>query len=206
MSYIDITKTLSESMNVWPGDSPFSYKSTMSITNGDSVNVGKIEMSTHTGTHLDAPYHYDKSGQKIDEIPIDAVCGECLVVDAVGVDWIDESIVENLNLNGVKKILFKTTVNKEGHSYENFPIFSENVPRILKQMGVGLIGTDAPSVDPLTSKELLAHHAFRVEGIYILEGVDLSDVVPNIYELIALPLKLKDGDGSPLRAVLKEIK
>lgn len=205
MSYIDITKTLVESMNVWPGDSPFKFQSTMSINNGDSVNVGKVEMSTHTGTHLDAPNHYDEKGLTIDEISINDVCGDCLVVNAVGFHVIDESFVAKIKAKGVKKILFKATESKEGYGYDKFPVFSEDAASLLSDRGVNLIGTDAPSVDPLTSKTLDAHHACRKGGIFILEGLDLHEVVPGFYELTALPLKLKGGDGSPVRAVLKEI-
>jgi arylformamidase len=206
MSYIDITKTLSEKMNVWPGDSPFKFQATMSINNGESVNVAKVEMSTHTGTHLDAPYHYDETGLTIDEIPLDAVCGDCLVVDAVGYHVIDETLVGKINSKGVKKILFKTTKNKEGHGYDDFPVLSESAAQLLSDKGVCLIGTDAPSIDPLTSQSLDAHHACRKGGIFILEGLDLHAVVPGFYELFALPLKIKGGDGSPVRATLKEIK
>ncbi|MFP3472983.1 hypothetical protein R0J90_23275, partial [Micrococcus sp. SIMBA_144] len=65
-----------------------------------------------------------------------------------------------------------------------------------------LIGVDLPSVDPLDSKDLKAHHSLRECDIGILEGIDLSHVDPGVYELVALPLPLKEGDGSPVRAVL----
>ncbi|PYZ94559.1 arylformamidase [Salipaludibacillus keqinensis] len=205
MPYIDITKTLKEKMDVWPGDSPYTYQSTMSISKGDTVNVGKIEMSSHTGTHLDAPYHYDQKGMTIDEIPLEGVCGECLVVDARDHPIIKEDDILRLDLKGIKKILFKTTADIHGHKYEDYPVFSEKAATVLGEKGVQLIGTDAPSVDPLTSKTLPAHHAFRKGDVLILEGLALHHVDPGTYELIALPLKIQQGDGSPVRAVLKEM-
>ncbi|WP_416149760.1 cyclase family protein [Salipaludibacillus sp. HK11] len=206
MKYIDITRPLFEGMKVWPGDYDFKFTSSMSIRKGDNVNVGKIEMSTHTGTHLDAPYHYDEDGITIDEIPLDAVCGECLVVETGTVSVIDEEVINTMDLKGITKILFKTTKNEEVYNYDHFPVISEKAAISLSEIGVQLIGTDAPSVDPLTSKSLDAHHAFKRGGVFILEGVDLHHVAAGIYDLIALPLKLEGGDGSPVRALLKEIK
>jgi len=152
MSYIDISKILSEKMNIWPGDSPFKFQATMAMKKGDSVNVAKVEMSTHTGTHLDAPYHYDENGLTIDEIPIEAVCGDCVVVDAIGCHVINETVMDKIKLKGVKKVLFKTTDRKEGYGYDHFPVFSVSAARMLSDLGITLIGTDAPSVDPLQVK------------------------------------------------------
>jgi arylformamidase len=81
--------------------------------------------------------------------------------------------------------------------------FAPDVPAYLHAQGIGLIGVDMPSVDHLESKELPAHHGFLTHDIYILEGLDLAQVAPNDYELIALPLKLTEADGSPVRALLR---
>ncbi|SER42822.1 cyclase family protein [Salipaludibacillus aurantiacus] len=206
MSYIDITRSLSSDMAVWPGDQPFEYDPTMAILQGDSVNVGRVVMSTHTGTHIDAPYHYDEKGMRVDEIPLESVSGECIVVEAVNLLVIEESFLQNIDFKGTRKVLFKTTSSERGHSYDSFPVFTEEAALLLGEKGVELAGIDAPSVDPLESKTLPAHHAFKEAGTFILEGLDLHHVQPGIYELTAFPLKLKGGDGSPVRAVLKEIK
>lgn len=201
---LDITKTLENGMKIWPGDTEFSYTSTMAIKAGDAVNVGKLELSTHTGTHLDAPYHYDETGLRIDQIPLQITCGECIVLEVVNEKVIRKEHVAGVDFKGIKKVLFKTTTNKEGHDYEDFPVFSTDIVPYLKECEVHLIGTDAPSVDALTSKTLDAHHAFKRENIYILEGLELFNVDPDIYYLTALPLKLKNGDGCPVRAILSK--
>ncbi|RKL67538.1 hypothetical protein CR203_09315 [Salipaludibacillus neizhouensis] len=201
----DITKTMENGMKVWPGDIHFSYTSLAAIRDGDAVNVGKLEMSTHTGTHLDAPYHYDQDGIGIDEIPLDILCGNCIVIELFNVHTITKDHLTSLNFKGVEKVLFKTTQLKEGHSYQDFPVFSKDSAPFLKEMGVHLIGTDAASVDPLNSKNLEAHHSFKETNIFILEGLELFQVEPGFYHLTALPLKLKGGDGCPVRAILSSI-
>jgi arylformamidase len=77
-----------------------------------------------------------------------------------------------------------------------------DVPAWLGARGVKLVGLDVPSVDHLTSQDLVLHHACDAAGLVILENLDLRAVEPGVYELIALPLRIRGGDGSPVRAVL----
>ncbi|WP_179298777.1 arylformamidase [Evansella halocellulosilytica] len=204
MSWIDISQTLNEDMDVWPGDTPFQYEKTMSLNRGDSVNVSSITMSSHTGTHMDAPYHYDEKGIKIDEVPLEYFHGETLVIHVPEKKMIERKDIVNVDFKGVKKVLFKT--KEEGKvSYDNYAVLSPELAPYLKENNIHLIGIDSPSVDPLTSKDLLAHHALKQENILIIEGLQLQHVKSGFYELYAFPLKIKGGDGCPVRAVLKEV-
>ncbi|WP_444685645.1 cyclase family protein [Alkalicoccus luteus] len=199
--WMDISRELHEGMNVWPGDAPFHKSGTMSMEKGDSVNVSKISMSVHTGTHADAPYHYSREGSGISEIDINRFSGPALVVGT------DEWPVLTINAfqkqlpAGVRHVLFKTAA-KPG-SYESFPVMDPALIHALGEQGVQLIGTNAPSVDPLESKDLPAHHACLEEDILILEGLNLH-IEPGLYELVAFPLKLHGADGSPVRAALRK--
>ncbi|MBM7094595.1 cyclase family protein [Bacillus sp. H-16] len=206
MKFIDITQTLRENMNVWPGDTAFSYEPMLETKKGDSVNVGRITMSSHTGTHIDAPFHVNGEEKTMDELSLDLFTGEAMVIELDNIKTIDSSYIESIPLNGVKKVLFKTTSRPGGHSYEDYPEVAPALADFLKQAGVHMIGVDFPSVDPLTSKELKAHHALNKAGIIILEGLDLSQADQGRYELFCFPLKLKHGDGSPVRAVLKQLR
>src|SRR5690625_3582348 len=76
----------------------------------------------------------------------------------------------------------------------------------MKSIGVKLVGVDTPSVDPISSKDLVGHHALHERDIYILENVMLDGIEEGDYELIALPLALEEADGSPVRAVIRPIK
>ncbi|TMW73544.1 cyclase family protein [Alteribacter natronophilus] len=204
MKLIDITQPLEEGMNVWPGDTEFTHQPSMQISGGDSVNVAGITMSTHTGTHIDAPFHVDRNGRTIDELPLEYFTGEAIVVDLVGKKAINPEDLDSVDLKGVKKVLFRTAAEESGHSYHGFPEVSPDLAEKLKKAGVHLIGVDFPSVDPLESKELRTHHALNGAGIAILEGLHLYGVKPGFYELTAFPLRLRGGDGSPVRAVLRE--
>lgn len=109
-------------------------------------------------------------------------------------------------LDRVQRIIFKTNPNRNPKKFpDTFTVFDPSAASYLKRLGVILIGTDAPSVDPEQSKSLKAHHAFHDNDIYILENLLLNKVQPGDYELIALPLKIVGADGSPVRAVIRPI-
>jgi arylformamidase len=205
--YIDITHDLDDTIAVWPGDQSFQYRLGWSMAEGSSCNVGSVIMSCHTGTHADAPFHYTPDGKRMGEMPLEVYDGPCRVVEIpAGSESVLPVHVAHLDLTATPRILFKTG------SYMNRVHFPEKVTSIhpdtvhlLQEKGVILLGTDAPSVDPLNSKELAAHHALYRSGMAILESLKLDAVKPGSYEITAFPLKLKDGDGSPVRAVLKTI-
>lgn len=202
MKIIDITQTLDSHTAPWPGDTPFTYKVNWSKETTGSVNVGEIRMSCHLGTHIDAPFHYDDNGAKIHELPLHGFIGQALVKE-IKKDPIEITDLEPLNFTGVTKLLIKTSAWKDKTTFPTtIPTIHPDVASYLKENGIDLVGVDLPSIDQLDSKGLDTHHAFQQHGINILEGIVLDDVTEGIYELIALPLKLKDADGSPVRAIL----
>jgi arylformamidase len=200
---IDITRRLYDGHPVWPGDTPFSFELTWKMSEGASVNVGKLTTTTHLGTHLDAPWHYDPEGGRLESVPLPVLVGPCQVVDARGQQALDAPFLRSLELRA-GRVLFYTGQPDE---WRDFPQeFTHVLPAAvdyLAERGVKLFGTDAPSVDPLTSKDLPGHKAFARKGIYILEGLALGAVKPGEYELIALPLRLEGADASPVRAILR---
>ncbi|RBW69245.1 arylformamidase [Bacillus taeanensis] len=205
--WIDISQPLNNDIAVWPGDTPFSYEVAYSKKESGSVNVGKLEMSTHTGTHIDAPFHFDDHGKKVLDLDINIYVGKAKIIDVSQYESIGEVELQSYQLEGVKRLLLKTNASMNPYQFpEKIPHLRQDLAPYLKKMGVRLVGVDVPSVDPLDSKELKAHHALFNNGIHILENVVLSHVTPGDYKLIALPLALKDSDGSPVRAVVKAVK
>ncbi|MCC3358090.1 arylformamidase [Bacillus sp. REN16] len=206
MKIIDISQPLSEKTQEWPNDTPFHFELSWSIDNDSTVNVGKITTSTHIGTHIDAPYHFDNEGKKVQELELDLYVGKAKVIEISGKKEIGIEDLAGFELSGVKRLLIRTNswLNRK-----QFPsaITSLNpeAASFLAENGIQLIGVDTPSVDQLDSKDLQAHHQLHKNGIYILEGIVLDDVEPGDYELIALPLPIEGADGSPVRAVLKKI-
>lgn len=205
MKLIDISRKLGKNVPTWPGDTPFSFQIEWAKADSGSVNVGKLEMSTHTGTHVDAPFHFDDEGKRIYDLDLNLYVGRALVVDMRNKENVGASDFDGVDLQGVERVILRTD------SWENPSQFPEKITYLrpdlasfLGEKGVRLIGVDVPSVDPLDSKELAAHHSLHENGIHILEAVELLHVEPGLYELIALPLPLVEADGSPVRAVLRK--
>lgn len=198
----DITRPVSPSIAVWPGDSPANLEWTATKAQTGSVNIGAIAMSTHTGTHLDAPFHYDDHGHSVDEYDLSIFVGRAMVWSAPPVDRL---LPGHLPLVGdVRRLLVKSPASWRPHDEwsDDFMTFDPETIAELARSGVRLIGIDGPSYDPVESKDLPAHHALAGCGIANLENLWLRDVPDGIYVLIALPLRLTGMDASPVRAVL----
>ncbi|MGE5704929.1 MAG: arylformamidase [Clostridia bacterium] len=203
---IDISQRLDHQIPVWPGDTPFSFSLAWNKEESGSVNVGKISMSTHTGTHIDAPFHFDNEGKRVIQLDPELYVGPARVIHLPEPSLIDIDDLRDVDLKGVTRLLIRTGGWKDRQAFpKSIPFVEPELASYLAGYGVRLIGLDLPSVDPLDSKELHAHHALSQHGIHILEGIVLDDVLPGDYELIALPLPLVEADGSPVRAVLREL-
>jgi arylformamidase len=205
MKIIDISHSLSKSLAPWPGDTPFDFGLVARLREGASCNVGKLTCSIHTSTHVDAPYHFDEAGSKVDALPLEPFIGCARVFVAHGRDIIGREVFAALDGRATPRVLLRTNACDDKSVFpERIPTLAADVPAWLGAQGVRLIGLDVPSVDQIDSKTLPVHHALGKAKIMILENLDLRDAQPGIYELIALPLKLVDADGSPVRAVLVE--
>ncbi|MEF2279067.1 cyclase family protein [Deinococcus sp. YIM 134068] len=199
---LDISRQLTPGHPTWPGDPPFRVEPGARMARGDSVNTGELRTSTHTGTHVDAPWHYDDTGLRLEEVGLDVYVGRCLVVTARG-PLVGPEALEGLPESLPPRLLLHT--GQPAH-WETFPEdFAALAPALIHELyrrGVQLVGTDSPSVDPLTSKTLDAHAACRETGLLIVEGLNLSTVPDGEYDLLCLPLPLAGVDGAPARAVL----
>jgi len=199
----DISQTLRPDLPVWPGDTAFSLERTWKMEDGSPVNVARMTLSTHSGTHADAPLHYAADGLDAGDMDLSPYLGECLVIDARGVS--NEIDIGDLpHIDSSDRVLFRTWDAFPHDQWRSdwLPIAPETVEWLALQ-GVRLIGTDAPSVDPQDSKTMAAHLAVLDHDLRILEGLVLDDVPEGRYELIALPLKVAGGDAGLCRAILR---
>ncbi|MCZ2259129.1 arylformamidase [Sporosarcina sp. G11-34] len=204
--WIDISQPLQNGIAEWPGDTPFTYEIAFSKADTGSVNIGKITTSTHMGTHIDAPFHFDNEGLKVLDLPIELYIGRARVLDFTGKESIGRAELEGLDFGGAERILLKTGSGRDFSVFpETFTYLRGDIGPLLKERGVRLVGVDMPSVDSENSKTLDAHHSLNDNGVFILENIVLDEVKSGDYELIALPLALADSDGSPVRAVLRPI-
>ena len=202
--WIDITQTMQNGMPNWPGDTPFSFEVGYTKQQTGSVNIGRMTTSLHTGTHADAPFHFNSEAETLEQLDVNVYIGDCVIVDCIGQEMVTAQSLEPVDFRSAKRVLLKTIEQPSAAFPETIPVIHPNVAPFLKERGVILLGIDNPSVDPLDSKEVLAHHKLYEHGIHILEGLDLGHVQQGLYELIALPLKIAGADGAPVRAVVRK--
>lgn len=205
---IDITRPLVPGFPVWPGDAPCRLAWTTRLEDGAAANVSELSMTAHCGTHVDAPLHVLADGQAIGTVPLSSLVGTALVVEATGREWIEEALVEGAfrDHGPAARILFRTGCWGDPAVFpERFPALTAAAACRIREAGLVLVGTDAPSVDPFWSEDLPAHRILAESGIVIVENLLLDGVVVGRYELIALPLRLAHADASPVRAVLREL-
>jgi arylformamidase len=202
---IDISRPLGIGSAVFPIDTPYTEEFVARISPNVPVNVSKITMSSHCGTHADAPFHYDEAGAKIAELDLDIFMGPCRVIDVQHeTPLCMPEHVEAYLENCPPRILLRLAAGQDSKIWnDNFRALSSEAVELLARNGVQLIGVDTASVDPSTSKTLPAHMACKRDNILIIENLLLDHVEPGDYELIALPLKFENLDASPVRAVLR---
>ena len=208
MTLIDISHPLAKGTAVWPQSQAFTLTPQLSLQNGDSVNFSNLLMNSHTGTHIDAPYHFTDAGQTIEQLDLRPFWGIAqLVTIHKATGSLTPADFAAYDLSLAPRLLVHSPLSELPHN--QFPADchypSPELADFLAQHRIILYGSDAPSMDALDSKTLPGHHALHHHGIAILEGLALSNVPDGIYELSALPLNIVGGDGSPVRAVLKKI-
>ena len=204
----DITRTITPSIAVWPGDTNYHVEPQLQLSEGVSVNLTTLTLSAHTGTHADAWFHYEENGKHPAQMPLDSYIGKALVhcvQKRNGTLTPDD--FENLGLDEVDAVLVHSHVSdlEDTQWAEEFPYLSVELIEWLAQYNIQLVGLDSPSVDAFDSTELPCHHALYAHKMVNLETLFLRDVPDGIYELIALPLKLDLACGSPVRAILREL-
>jgi arylformamidase len=210
MKFWDVSRRLTGNLAPWPGDTAFSYKLVSQIETGSSVNTGAITMSVHTGTHADAPFHFDNTGSAIDAIRLESYFGSCVVIDLTGRFSENRRLIEIADLapnekaiSESRRLLIRTDIWTDSSIFPSWiPVIAPGVSEWLRARNVVLIGFDVPSVDPLDAKVLANHHALAGAGICIVESLDLSTVEGGLYQFAGFPLKISGGDGAPVRAVL----
>ena len=210
----DISRPVLAGIPVWPGDTPYEYRRAWKIGDGCPVNVGSVTMSLHTGAHTDAPFHFDDAGEDIASVDLGKYVGPCVVIEVPpgtaagphggGLRPQDLPKGTDEALARAPRLLVRTYRQRPEAFDPHLRHLTPELADHLADLGVVLVGLDSDSMDAFDSKELPSHHRLAARGVAILEGLDLSRVVPGLYELVALPLRLVGADASPVRAVLLE--
>ena len=209
MKVHDISLTLRPHMPVYPGEPPPTIEPLSQIARGDVANVSLLTLASHTGTHIDAPYHFLADGQTVDELPLDALVGPALVVQVQAAQEITAADLESLAIpQGTERLLFKTRSSelwRQETFQTDFVALAADAARWLVERGIRLVAIDYLSVERFGAESFEVHEILLGAGIVVVEGVDLRRVSPGSYFLACLPLKIEGGDGAPARAVLVEL-
>jgi len=208
MHIYDITAPLSSALPVYPGDPEVTITPLARLQWGDAANVSRLVLSSHTGTHLDAPRHFFAEGLTIDGLDLHVLMGPARVCAFPQVTThLTADDLRQLGLAGTKRLLLQTPNaalwQKTGFQ-TNYVALTESAACLLVEMGVQLVGIDYLSVDAFERQDFPVHRILLGAGVLVLEGLDLRAVPPGDYELLALPLLLQHGDGAPVRAIIRQ--
>ena len=205
----DISLPISESLVVWPGDSPVVIRQSSLLTEGDEATVSDLSLSAHTGTHVDAPAHFIPDGVGVDALDLNVLVGPAHVVEALEADVLTAELLESLAIpKQIERLLFKTRnssrwVQNPNSFDKNYVALTQDAARYLISRGIQLVGIDYLSIAPFDDS-VSTHRELLGAGVVVVEGLNLKGINPGRYQLTVLPLKIKGLDGAPARAILIE--
>lgn len=204
---IDVTAPLTTGVAGWPGDAAVELSATSRISDGAPCNVSRLTCSTHSGTHVDAPWHFCEDGVRLDDIPPERWIGPCHVIATP--PGHSRITAEDLNRSAIPpsttRLIIRTAAkpaNLDEPFNPGYTALAPDAARWLLMNGIALIGIDTPSVEPFDDADHEVHRLLLGAGMLIVEGLDLSEVNPGPYLLICLPLRVLNADGAPARALL----
>jgi len=205
---IDLSYAMQHQMEVFPGDPPVGILTHHFYKNG--YFVSQVLFGTHSGTHVDAPIHKIPDAQSITDLPVDCYIGwHTAVLDFTDVPYEitkKDCMKYDRELEGCDAVIFRTGWESQfstGHFFEGYPGLHEDVAEYLEKKKIHLIGLETPSVHPVRHGSV--HTELLKRGICIVESLaNVSSIREHYVELHAVPLRLKDLDGSPVRAYAVE--
>lgn len=201
VKWIDVSIPMRQGMTVWPGDTEFSLRPASRIAEGAGCNVSTLTLSTHTGTHVDAPWHFEDGGDRLHQVDTGVFFGDALVIDLPNRETIR---AEDLGSDPLPpRILLKT--NNSGYPAEDafltsYVAVEPDAAQRMVDDGVRLVGVDYLSVAPYKQPGQDTHHILLQANVFIVEGLRLQHIPAGTHAFVVLPLPLIDADGSPCRA------
>jgi arylformamidase len=203
---LDVSVPLAPGMPVYPGNPAFELDPVKRIAEGGSSNNSRLVLGTHTGTHVDAPRHFIDGAPGTDELALDLLLGRARVVEIAKRGGIDAADLEAAGLREDLRVLLKThnsALWNTDRFHEDYTHLAESGARYLVEQGVKVVGIDYLSVERFKAPGAPAHRTLLGAGVIIIEGLNLAEAEPGMYELYCLPLRIAGGDGAPARVVLK---
>lgn len=205
--WIDVSVPLRTGMVHWPDNPPVRIERMQDMERGDSANVSVLSLGSHTGTHMDAPLHFVRTGLGLDEMPLSAVIGPARVVEIQDPESIKANELVAHHIHRDERILFKTQNSSRcwqtDEFLEDFVYISQEAARYLATCGIQTVGVDYLSVGGFKKDGSETHHVLLESGVWIIEGLNLAGLTPGPYDLICLPLRVERSDGAPARAIIR---
>jgi arylformamidase len=206
MRLIDVTVPLDAQLPTYPHNTPFTLEPIKRIARGDSSNVSTLHMSAHSGTHVDAPRHFFDDGAGTEALPLELLVGRTRVIEVSSRAGIAAEDLDDIDFSDDIRVLIKTH-NSHLWGSPEFEIgyvgVTESGARRLVERGIKVVGVDYLSVEQFRKPGAPAHHILLGAGTIVIEGLDLREVDPGIYEMFCLPLRIVGSDGAPARVVLR---
>ena len=212
MKVHDVSLVLRPGMTTWADEPGPTITPLRRIAKGDSSNVSLISFGDHTGTHVDPPVHFIEGGAAVDELPIDALLGPCVVVEHRDAGHVSGDWLERANIPAdTTRLLIKTRNSERWRDpaaafTRDFVGVSASAARWCVARGMRLVGVDYLSIEPQGPEKsgYPTHMTLLGAGVVIIEGLDLGAVTAGHYELVCAPIKIAGGDGAPARVFLIE--
>ena len=207
---IDISLPITPRLPRWPGDPPIQMEAFLDFPN-DGVRASSLSFSLHTGTHIDAPLHHLPKGTDIEDLDFASLIGPVQVIDVGDVEHISGEVLEHHVGEGTPNRLLVKTLNSAAWSgatefNPDFVALTKDAAEWIVGKGIRLVGVDYLSVQSYHDPDPAVHVILLENDVVILEGLNLSEVnAPHQYELLCLPLRIRGAEGSPCRAVLREL-
>ncbi len=206
MRLIDVSVPLDAQLPTYPHNTPFSLEAIKRIARGDSSNVSTLHMSAHTGTHVDAPRHFFDAGAGTESLALELLMGRARVIEIDSRAGIAAEDLAPIDLSDDIRVLIKTHNSRLWGSpefHEDYVGVTDSGAKYLVEHGIKVVGVDYLSVEKFHNPGAPAHHALLGAGTIVIEGLNLRDVEPGIYEMFCLPLRIVGSDGAPARVVLR---
>ncbi len=204
----DISVMLGKESIDYPGDTEFSRNMIMEL-NDSFCNLSRLEMSCHSGTHLDVPYHFFADGKKLHEFDADEFIYDAEVIEIENKSEVTAEEVDWSRVREGEAVLFKTRNSREGlvnsgSFVDDFVYLSEGAAEKIRDSGASLVGMDYISIEKYGVTEFHSHLMVLGRNIIVLEAINLSAISEGRYTLMCLPLKIHGAEASPVRAILLE--
>lgn len=204
--WVDVTVPVRDGMVHWPDNPPIEVRPYLAMAKGDAANVSHLSLGVHSGTHVDAPVHFIAGGMGVDAMPLDRLLGDVRVLEFSSGPAITADALRAHAPRQGERLLFKTRNSshwRDATAFQpGFTYLSSDGARYLVDVGVRTVGIDYLSIAGM-DEGVKTHRLLLEAGVCIIEGLDLTRVEPGDWEMLCLPLRLKDGDGAPARVLLR---